>query len=1048
MIKKRILFLVSIIIALSINTLAQQKFPKEFEDPKNVGEGKEFPRTEFLSEQDVESKFSLNGTWKINWVKAPADRPANFQGENFNDSSWSDFNVPGNFEIHGFGIPIYVNQTYEFADPRRVITEMEKPNPPHVPHDYNPVSSLRRTFVLPNNWDNKDVFLHFSALSGAFFVWMNGEKVGMSKGSKTPAEFNITKYLKEGNNTIAIQVFRWTDANYLEAQDFWRLTGFDREVYLFAQPKVRVQDYYVQASLDDTYKIGKLNLSVDVENNSEKTQKFSVNYTLKSKEGKVVATSKSELNLKANTKQKVEFAKEISSVLSWSAEIPNIYTLEVKTLDKKGTLLETISKKIGFRRIDVKDGVMTINGKYVFMKGVNLHEHHADNGHVVDEATIIKDLTLMKAANINAIRTSHYPQSTRFYELCTEYGFYIVDEANIESHGMGYNLDVTLGNKHEWIDAHMDRTTRLWERDKNHTCVITWSLGNEAGNGVCFYETYKYLKSKNDGRTVQYERAGDEWNTDIVCPMYTNTEWLKKYGKANNDRPLIMCEYAHAMGNSIGNLQDYWDVIEKYPTLQGGFIWDWVDQGLRQKDENGAEFFAYGGDFGTDMPSDGSFCANGIVASDRKIHPGYYEVQKVYQSVKFALVGDKQGTVKVTNNYSFINLDGFTLNYEVVSNGDIIFKGDAKLSSIVPFASKDIELFNNKDFGTDKEVFLNVYLSKGEKDGLIPADYIYASEQMQLVKAPQKIELPKPSFVSIKSTKTDYKVSGSNFSMTFNKANGQLVSWKKDGKEQLEAPAEINLWRAPTDNDFGNGLDKRAAVWRNVKDRLVVKSKTYKQIGKNQVVITFNFDLKSVNGRKTVAKLTQSFDVNGSGVMTMNQSMKIVSRKVSELPRFGWNLILKKNYDNVTWYGRGPFENYWDRKTAAFIGKYKNSVNDNYTAYIRPQENGNKTDVRWIELSDNSSKLKVISNIPFEFTVHHNLWADFESPNRTDGSQINGKEGLRRHENDVQPQNLTSLQIDYKQMGVGGDDSWSAKPHAEYMLTEKKYSFSVTLFIK
>lgn len=1047
---KKIYYIASLFLLMTIRLMAQQEFPEDFENPFKLSEGRDVPRVEFVTTQNVDAKLSLNGTWKINWVKSPADRPEGFEKTDFDVSSWGDIKVPGNFEIQGYGIPIYVNTQYEFADNRRVITEMENPNPPHVPHDYNPVSSLKRTFNIPDNWEDRDVFLHFSALKGGFYVWINGQKVGMNKGGKTPAEFNITKYLKTGENQIAIQVFRWTDANYLECQDFWRLTGFDREVYLFAQPKIRLQDYHVSAQLDDNYSNGVFNLGVKVENNETKSKKINVKYTLSSAEGKVVSGGEQVIKLDKNTSAEAKFDDVISNVEHWSAEIPNLYSLEIETKDHRGHLLEKVKKEIGFRTVEIIDGALHVNGKYVYMKGVNLHEHHPDNGHFMDKETMIKDLTLMKEANINAIRTSHYPQASMFYELCNKYGFYVVDEANIESHGMGYSRSKggSLANNPDWIDAHMDRTVRMWERDKNETCVITWSLGNEAGNGICFYETYQYLKGKKDGRPVQYEGAGYEWNTDMFVPMYPGIDYIDKYGAQNYDRPLIMCEYAHAMGNSTGNLQDYWDVIEKHKGLQGGFIWDWVDQGIRQYDENGVEFFAYGGDFGENMPSDGNFCANGLISADRKVHPGYWEVKKVYQNIDFDLVDSSKVTVNVSNKFSFENLEGYILKWELLTDGEVTDNGETVLPSIEPGTSNKINLDINNDRKEGKEIFLNVYVLNKNTNGLIPANHIYASEQFLLEEDKSSLNADNYAALKIKSSKSEFIVNGEGFAMTFDKTRGQLVSWKIDNEEQLVAPAEINLWRAPTDNDFGNGLDKRARVWRKVVDRMKVTKSTYKKIGNDRVKLSFDFNLESVDGKEVVARIKQAFLIKGDGSVEMEQSIDILKDKLAEMPMFGWNVILKKDYENLKWYGRGPFENYWDRKSAAFVGIYNSTVSDQYVDYIRPQENGNKTDVRWLEISSKDSEIRVSAEEPFGFSVHHNLWIDYESPVRTDGRQVEGVDVVNRHVNDIKERNLTSLQINYKQTGVGGDNSWGARTHDKYSLKDKHYSFKVDLEIK
>jgi Beta-galactosidase/beta-glucuronidase len=1033
----------------------QVNFPDELENPQIVGRGKEKARSEFVSNTTNNSTLSLNGKWEFNWVKNPEQRPVGFETQEYDTSGWDEINVPGNFEIQGHGTPIYVNTEYEYADTRAVITELEAPNPPKVPHTYNPVGSCRKTFVLPDAWDNKQVYLRFSAVKGAFYVWMNGQEVGMNKGSKTLAEFDVTRYLKKGKNTLAVQVFRWSDANYLEAQDFWRLTGFDREVYLFAQPKLRIEDFDALTSLDESYSDGLLDIKINLENKTKKKQNLIVGYELRDTQGQIVMSDEKDETIAAHSFNQFEFQDKLSKVKKWTAETPNLYNLSIYSKDRRGRILESINHKLGFRKIEIKNGTLLVNGVYVLLKGVNLHEHHPVNGHVMDEETMIKDLALMKECNINAIRTSHYPQMKRFYELCDEHGFYVVDEANIESHGMGYSRYVggSLGNNPNWINAHMDRTKRMWERDKNYTSIITWSLGNEAGSGICFYETYRYLKSRNDGRPIQYERSEREWNTDIVCPMYPPVSYLEKYAKNFTDRPLIMCEYAHAMGNSLGNLKEYWDVIEQYPVLQGGFIWDWVDQGILQHDKNQKAFWAYGGDFGMEgIPSDGNFCINGIIFPDRTIKPGFYEVKKVYQHVKFLMSSPQEGMVKIQNNYSFISLDDFQLKWEVQESGVSILEGEVTNLDISAGEEKEISLYESlSEFKAGKEYFVNLYLVKEKRDGLYPAGHVYACEQFQINTIEESIaEGQSAKELKIVGREGNVSISGDDFSFSFDHDKGMLVSWKSNEEELLKHSPEVNLWRSPIDNDYGNRMDQRCRVWRNIASRMTVKDYQVKKLNANKICVSYEFDLWSEKKDSIVAQLVHKYLVEGDGAITFKQHFEKSNDQLPELPRFGINLVVDQNFNHVKWFGRGPFENYWDRKTAAFVGLYQSSVEDLYVPYVRPQENGNRCDVRWAEVRNSKTGLTILISAEknFDFSMFHQLNGDFESEGRTDGRHKKGVRVKNRHINDIENRPLTNINLDYKQMGVGGDNSWGAKPHQKYQLTDKSYDFEIRLKIK
>ena len=664
--KKHLLLTCLAVLPLALS--AQENRYEEITSPKLTSINKEPSRSTFTSyttEADAvindrkngTFRLSLNGKWKFHYVETFSDRPTDFMNERTDVSRWPDINVPGNWELQGFGTPIYVNQPYEFCSPGYE-PYWDKPNPPYVPKDWNPTGTYRREFTLPGDWDNKEIFLSADGVRGAAFYYLNGKFVGMNKDSKTPARFNVSAIAKKGKNIIAIQVHRFSDANYLECQDFWRISGIERDIYLYAQPQIHITDFKVESPLDDNYRDGILKVKVQLTNESGQNTPLVVGYRLLDSKDQQVAQSSTQIT---GDQTEVEFTKKtISEPLKWTAETPNLYTLLITLKRTNGDVIEATSCKVGFRTVEIKDKQLLVNGQPILVKGVNYHEHNEYTGHYVPEELMKKDFELWKKYNVNTVRTCHYPQQERFYELCDQYGIYVIDEANIESHGMGYDLRVggTLGNNPLFMNAHIDRTMNMYQRDKNHPSIITWSLGNEAGNGLNFYVTYNTLKTL-DSRPIQYERAQLEWNTDIYCPMYASPSYLEKYAQ-NKDmtRPLILCEYAHAMGNSLGNFQDYWDVIEKYPILQGGCIWDWVDQGFAAKTDNGRKYWTYGGDYGENgTPSDGNFCINGVVYPDRSVKPQTEEMGKVYQNIKFFDFDKQTSTVKIRNDFSFTNLD-------------------------------------------------------------------------------------------------------------------------------------------------------------------------------------------------------------------------------------------------------------------------------------------------------------------------------------------------------------------------------------------------------
>jgi beta-galactosidase len=1021
------------------NVLWEEQENPPWEDPQVHEINRVAPHAWFIPFANVEQARSedkwkspmvqsLNGTWKFHLAQNPAERPYWFFKDDFDTRTWDEIKVPSNWEREGYDYPIYVNVTYP-----------HEKTPPIIQGHYNPVGSYKRTFQIPSNWKDKEVILHFGAASSMLNVWVNEEHVGYSEDSKTPAEFNITKYLKSGENSLAVEIFRWCDGSYLEDQDFWRMSGMTRDVYLLARGQQQIQNFRVISGLDETYTDGIFSLDVDVMNLGEKAGSTEIEVVLNDNGNEVASFSK-----KVNSgKQNIPLQAQIPDVKKWSAEYPNLYELII-TLKNADGIVEVVRQEVGFRTVEIKDATLQVNGQYVYLKGANLHEHHDVTGHVVDKETMLKDIYTMKAHNLNAVRTSHYPQPELWYELCNKYGLYVIDEANIESHGMGYG-DESLAKDPDWKDAHLYRTRNMFERDKNQPSIIIWSLGNEAGNGVNFYATYDYLKSVDQTRPVQYERAILEHNTDIFCPMYMRIEGMEKYAQSNPERPLIQCEYAHAMGNSVGNLQDYWDVIEKYDVLQGGFIWDWVDQGLLTTNEDGEEFWAYGGDFGPEnVPSDGNFCLNGLVNPDRGVKPHLLEVKKVYQYIGFEPSDLKNGVINIKNKYAFRNLSDFNFPWEITGDGNVVKSGtldgiEALPGEVVPV---NIDVSLNAEPGV--EYFLNLKAALKNRDGLLDAGTELAAEQFKLpVFVPAgKVNLANFPTISVDENDNTITVSGEGFSIEFDKTSGVMSSYKKGETEFLESGPVPNFWRAPIDNDFGNNLHKRNRVWREAGKNRQVAAVSVNQKASNVAEVEFKFNLVNEAGEK-IADYNSVYTVYGSGDVVVNNHFKMTKEDLPEIVRMGMNLIMPRRFDQMAWLGRGPHESYWDRKTSAFVGLYEGSVADQYWAYLRPQENGNKTEVRWLTITESNGNGLFFEGMPLlEVSAHHNLQEDFESMERTDGRQVEGVVVENRHTTDVKPRDLTSVNVDYKQMGVGGDDSWGARTHDEYRLTEKEYKYS------
>ncbi|MRX63884.1 glycoside hydrolase family 2 TIM barrel-domain containing protein [Maribacter luteus] len=1029
----------------------------EWENPEVFQINREAPSASFYRYTSIEDALendswensplykSLNGTWKFYYAENPTKRPTEFFKENFDLRGWDSIQVPSNWEIQGHGIPFYTNITYMFPA-----------NPPYIPHEINPVGSYVREFAIPETWDDKDIYLHFEGVSGAMYIWVNGKKVGYNEGSKTPAAYNITEYVQVGKNSIAIQVLRWSDASYLEDQDFWRLSGIDRDVYVYATNKTTLKDIKVISDLTDDYSNGHLEVQLALKNASKNVPLLTEIQLL---DGDIEVYNEAKKVEDREGGISMDFTKAIPNVKTWNAETPNLYTLLISLLKEDGTVLETTSIKVGFRKIEIKNNQFLVNGKAVLLKGVNLHDHNDKTGHVVSEKLTFKDLELMKQNNLNAIRCSHYPKNPHFYRMCDTYGFYVIDEANIEIHGMGatnQGLDENLEVQKihpaylpQWKAMHLDRTIRMFERDKNHPSIITWSLGNESGNGANFFATYDWLKSHDKTRPVQYEGATSYENTDIQAPMYMRIPNMIAYAENNPKRPLIQCEYAHAMGNSVGNLQEYWDVIEKYDVLQGGFIWDWVDQGLLTKSEDGEEYWAYGGDLGgKDFQNDGNFCLNGLVNPDRTAHPSLHEVKKVYQYVKFKATNAEIGDITIKNDYDFINLNQFAFRWKLFKNGLEIAKGDLPTLDILPGDSKRINIALPKLNTGEGEYFLNLYAYTRETTPLVPKNHIVAYEQFQLSDfIPDTFTTTNSNGgLEIYSKEKVVTILGNGFEVQFNSEKGELTSIDYGNGNILVKGITANFWRATTDNDFGYDMPKKLKVWKDAtanqelgKTTLDLSSEngsldvlelneTPFKIDNGTIHITTEYTLPSVQGGVGL-----TYDINDKGEIRVTTKLSNISKDLPVLPRFGNNFIIKKEYENVNWYGRGPFENYQDRKTAALVGKYGAKVDDLYYPYIRPQENGNRSDVRWVTFKNaNGAGIQVYTLDLFDFSAHHQYNSDFDA----------GESKQQRHTIDIVERDLININIDYKQMGVGGDNSWGLMALDEYQIQPENLSFS------
>ena len=959
--------------------------------------------------------MTLNGTWKFNWVKDADSRPTDFWKTGFNDKGWDDLQVPAVWELNGYGDPIYVNVGYAWRN-------QFQNNPPEVPTENNHVGSYRREIVVPASWNGKDIIAHFGSVTSNMYLWVNGRYVGYSEDSKLEAEFDLTPYLKPGQkNLIAFQVFRWCDGSYLEDQDFFRYSGVGRDCYLYARNKKRIQDIRVTPDLDAAYQNGSLSINLDLKGSGK------VDLELVDTQGKQVATATA--NKSGLVTMNVENPKK------WSAETPYLYTLRASMQGSN----EVIPVKVGFRKIELKGDQILVNGKAVLFKGADRHEMDPDGGYVVSPERMLQDIQIMKQFNLNAVRTCHYPDDNLWYDLCDQYGIYVVAEANIESHGMGYG-EKTLAKNPSYKKAHLERNQRNVQRGFNHPSIIFWSLGNEAGDGPNFEQCYKWIKAEDPSRACQYEQARQKEHTDIFCPMYYDYNGMEKYGQRTDaTKPLIQCEYAHAMGNSQGGFKEYWDLIRKYPNLQGGFIWDFVDQSCRWKGKDGVMIYAYGGDFNRFDASDNNFCDNGLISPDRVPNPHMYEVGYFYQNIWTTPADLSKGEVNVFNENFFRDLSAYYMEWQVLKDGKIIRTGRVDDLKIAPQETAKITLNIGKTC-TCKEWLLNVSYKLKNREGLLPAGFTVAKNQLTLndYKAPsmdlKNVETTNVATVVPQIIDNQYHyliVKGNNFVAEFNKQNGYLSKYAVDGTEMLKEGAALtpNFWRAPTDNDMGAGLQNKYAAWKNPGLKLVsLNSKTEN----DQIVVNAEYDMKNVS-----AKLYLTYVINNEGAIKVTQKMTAdKNAKVSPMFRFGMQMQMPKCFETVEYYGRGPVENYSDRNHSTDLGIYRQSVDEQFYSYIRPQETGTKTDIRWWkQLNAGGNGLKVVGDAPFSASALHYTICSLD-----DGEQKD-----QRHSPEVQKADLTNLIIDKAQMGLGCVNSWGALPLPQYMLPYGDYEFTFIL---
>lgn len=978
---------------------------------------------------------SLNGSWKFAFAETPEQRIKDFYTSDYDTSGWADIPVPSHWQFQGYDYPQYTNVRYPWA-----VSEPEL-KPPFAPTVYNPVGAYTRTFTVPEAWAGQPVFLSFQGVESAFYVWVNGELAGYGEDTFTPSEYDITAYLQEGENKLAVEVYRWCDASWLEDQDFWRLSGIFRDVYLYTAPQVHLTDFSVRTELDEQYADAELKVNLQLENYfNRKLNPYSAQVQLYDAQQQPLWKQplSADINFAEGEVQSIQLAAHIERPKKWSAEKPYLYTLLITVLDDQNQLQEAVSCKVGFRTFEIKDGLMRINGKRIVLKGTNRHEFSCDTGRALSKEDMIRDIRLMKSHNINAVRTSHYPNQSVWYELCDEYGLYVIDETNLETHGSWqygqqelneYNVPAS---RPEWRANVIDRCNSMMQRDKNHPSVIIWSLGNESFGGDNFLAMHDYLRAADPTRPVHYEGVfhyrPSEAASDIESTMYIKPDAVKQYAENNPQKPYILCEYSHAMGNSCGGLHLYTELFDKYDVIQGGFIWDWVDQAIRTTTAEGVEYLAYGGDFG-ETPHDGNFSGNGLLFADRSVTPKLLEVKKCYQSITITALDLQKGSFQLRNTFLFTNTEEYNLEWRIARDGETTQAGTLRIAA-APGETVEFSIpYELNELVNDKEAVLTVSFTQPAATSWSAANHEIAWEQFVLVPwlaSSRAVREGGPLHIAEQANTVT--ISGDAFSLSFNTTTGELFSYQTAGQERLQQPARANFWRAVTDNDLGNGLDKRCAVWKaaSTSQRLI------------------NFSCRAEGGSCFVSAayflftnpestLRVKYEIRIDGSVEITQDLNPGGSELPEIPEFGMMFVLDGGLDTISWYGRGPHENHWDRNTGAALGRYHGKVADQFTPYLRPQESGNKTDVRYASLTAglDGPGFHIEGTAPIELNALP--W----TPDELEASD---------HVYKLPAADKTVLRVNYKQMGVGGDDSWSAPTHDEFTLpANRPYSFRFTI---
>ncbi|NHJ46582.1 MAG: DUF4981 domain-containing protein [Asgard group archaeon] len=1010
-----------------------------------------FPSVEDALQKSIEESsyyISLNGQWRFNWVERPADRPIDFYKLDFNTNSWDLIDVPSNWQLKGYGIPIYSNVKYPYS------LSLKKREIPKIDHSFNPVGSYRREFEIPKKWINREIFLHFDGVKSAFYVWINGKLVGYSQGSMTPAEFRITEFLEEGNNIIAVEVYRWSDGSYLEDQDMWRLSGIFRDVYLFSTPKIHIRDFYAYCEYDGNFKDAALYTRVKVRNYSRGVAKnHKIDVSLYDAENNLIdleAVLSREFHLANDSEILFNISVNVENPIKWNAEEPYLYKLVFALRDENNRIIEAESCSFGFRQIEIKNSQVLINGKSVIFKGVNRHEHDPIHGRAIPYERMIEDVKLMKLYNINSVRTSHYPNHPKFYQLCDEYGIYVMDECNLESHGLRRILPASDS---KWTKSCLDRMERMVERDKNHPSIIMWSLGNEAGYGSNFVRMKELTLDIDFTRVIHYEGDHKIKTSDVFSTMYSTPKVLEEAGKLKRtrsdwftpkisprlykDKPRILCEYAHAMGNSLGNFQKYMSIFENYENCIGGYIWDFVDQGIERVTDKGIKYWLYGGDF-CDEPNDGNFCCNGIFLPNRQPNPSALEVKKVYQNISIYPVNIQEGIFEIHNKFNFISLGRFDINWELAENGEIIQTGHIPPLDI-PAQSVDMITIpiNNANLSNSNEYHIKINFSLLEKTSWAPEGYVVAWDQFTIPKldtSEKVLDYESGSDLNLDVKYNAITVAGDNFSITFSPKSGRMKSYMFDGRELIASPLTTNFWRAPIDNDIGiidfapkflkPFLRRQIYRWKNANKKQRLSQITFDKLSdKHAIIVTKS---RVFLGRSPIVT---TYTIFGTG--DIHVDVKFTPRV--NMIRLGMQMALNRHFKKLTWFGRGPHETYIDRKTGAPFGIYERLVGEIQHDYVKPQENGNRSDIRWINLMsdvnlDLNLLIKSTKNSDLDFSIWFYSMGDLEKAT---------------HIKDLPMKDFVTLNIDHKQKGIGGDWPAIGRVHPEYKMKRKrKYSYS------